>query len=76
MPREIVPIEVPPEGYEVGRPVGVAELAEWIGVRDRTYLARGAGNRLPEPTYRLAAGPIWIVDDHLRSVVRLIRQTL
>lgn len=56
-----------------GQIVGVAELAWWIDVPDRTYVSRwAAAGRIPPPTARIAAGPVWVVDTALRQAVSQI----
>jgi predicted DNA-binding transcriptional regulator AlpA len=45
--------------------VGVAEVAEVLGVSRRTAARYATRSDFPEPVARLRAGPIWLEDDVL-----------
>jgi predicted DNA-binding transcriptional regulator AlpA len=52
-----------PERYEV---LDIAELARRLGYTNstiRTHLARHRFDKIPEPSRRLAMGPVWYLGD-------------
>lgn len=50
--------------------VGVAEIADMFGLRDRTYVSRWwRKGKLPEPDYVLAMGPIWRLTPEFRDAI-------
>lgn len=55
--------------------VGVAEIAEMTGARDRTYVSRWwRQGHLPEPDYTLAMGPIWRVTPALTDAIEQLKR--
>lgn len=64
----------PPSEPADGQLLGVAELAAWLRVPDRTYVSRWvASGRIPDAPFRLAMGPIWVVTAELRAAVEAVR---
>ena len=54
--------------------VGVAELADHLGIR-RQYVSRWVRyGKLPPPTYELAMGPVWLLDPDLQSTINQLRK--
>lgn len=55
--------------------VGVAELADSLGIR-RQYVSRWvAAGDLPPPDHQLAMGPAWFLTDHLQSIINRQKET-